>query len=322
MNKSFAVFLILLFGLNSHAFAQSFCRETRISHQVASSAGTLEKYVYKQYRSEKGKDKQLSIGLMRPLDNLPDKKRPLIIGVHGGAFVDFCPFEPCYVKYSENVLTPNFTPQGFITTSVQYRLTSPLDYKSFKVKDDKLLETHYKAAQDVREAIKFIFENADRFGVDRENVFLVGTSAGAITVLHSAFMDEEEIPKNLLEKHGGLAKREKIKGVISFSGAIYDLSYLAGDDKVPVMLVHGTRDDIVPFEKGFYLRMTHLTPVYGGKAIFEEAKKQGIPAQGFFYDFGHGYPDKFLSGIFKNANDFIRLNLNCPNRSPLNILAK
>ncbi len=309
MNKGFIILIILLFLTHSQTYSQTICQNTRTD----SAVGNLEKYVYKQYSNEDGMQKRLHIGLTRPVDKLPVKKRPLIIGVHSGGFVDFCPFMPCYVKYSENILTPNFTLRGFITASVQYRLTAPFDFKPPRIKDEKLRETHYKAVQDAREAIKYIFENAEKLGVDTENVFLMGTSAGAITVLHAAFLDDEETPKDLLGKYGTLAKREKIRGVISLSGALYDLAYLAGGDKVPVMIVHGNEDFIVPPEKGFYLGMKHLTPVYGGKAVFEAARKQGIEARGFFYDFGHKYPSKFSQEIFTNANDFIRLHLTCPN---------
>lgn len=307
MKKIFVTILILLFCLNLQARSQTVCENAKAN----STAAALEKFVYKKYTSEKGKEKELRIGLMRPVDDLTVKKRPLIIGVHGGGFINFCPFEPCYELYSENVLTPNFTPKGFLTASVQYRLTSPFDFNAPNLKDEVLKETHYKAVQDVREAIKFVFENAEKLGVDAENVFLIGTSAGAITVLHAAFLDDGETPAELVKKYGGLAKKENISGVISLSGAIYDLSYLEGGDKVPLMLVHGTQDGIVPFDRGFYLGIKHLTPVFGGKAIFDEARKKGIDAKGFFYDFGHSIPSKFKSDIFKNANDFIRSNLNC-----------
>ena len=272
----------------------------------------MEKYVYKTYQSEKGKEKELNIGLVRPVDDLPNKKRPLVIGVHSGGFVDFCPFEPCYVKFSENVLVPNFTAQGFITASIKYRLSPPLDFNPPRITDETLKEIQYKAAQDVRDAIKFIFENADKFGVDTENVFLVGRSSGAITALNAAYLDTEEIPKDFLKKYGGLAKKEKIKGVASLSGALYDLSYLDGKDKVPLLIVHGSEDFIVPAEKGFYLGMKHLTPVFGGKDVLEAAQRKGIDARGVFYDFGHQYPSRFLNDIFKNVNDFIRLHLTCP----------
>ncbi|MCU1289391.1 MAG: esterase/lipase-like protein [Acidobacteria bacterium] len=307
MKRNFIVLIVLLACANLQAYSVTFCQNTKIS----SAPGKLEKYVYKRYTSEKGKEKELSIGLTRPVDDFPLKKRPLIIGVHGGGFVNFCPFEPCYLKYSERILTPNFTPRGYATATVQYRLTAPFDFKPPKISDQVLKETHYKAAQDVRAAIKYIFDNADALGVDTENVFLIGTSAGAITVLHAAFLDDEEVPKDLLKEYGVLAKREKIRGVISLSGALYDLSYLSGGDKVPVMVVHGREDGIVPFEKGFYLGQKHLTPVYGGKAVFDEAEKQGFRAKGFFYDFGHDYPSRYINDIFKNANDFVRSNLDC-----------
>jgi predicted esterase len=307
MKKNFTLLVILLFSANLQVFSQTFCQNTKLN----STAGKLENYIYKNYQSAKGKEKRLAIGLVRPIDDLPGKKRPLIIGVHGGGFVDFCLFEPCYVKYSENVLVPNFTAQGFLTASIQYQLTSALDFKPPKIKDETLKDAQYKATQDVREAIKYIFENAEKLGVDTENVFLIGTSAGAITVLHAAYLDDEEIPKDLYKKYGGLAKKEKIRGVISLSGAIYDLAYLEGGDKVPLMIVHGSDDFIVPFEKGFYLNMKHLTPVFGGKAIFDAAQKKGFDVKGFFYDFGHAYPGRFSSEIFKNANDFFRSHLDC-----------
>ena len=299
--------------MNLQTYSQTVCQNAKL----IATPGKLEKYVYKKYTSEKGKEKELSIGFTRPIDDPPNVKRPLIIGVHGGGFVDFCPFEPCYLKYSERILTPNFTTRGYATATVQYRLTSPFDFKLPKISDDILKETHYKAAQDVREAIKYVFENADKLGVDTENVFLIGTSAGAITVLHAAYLDDEEVPKVLLKEYGGLAKKEKIRGVVSLSGALYDLNYLSGGDKVPVMVVHGREDGIVPYEKGFYLGMKHLTPVFGGKAVFDEAEKKGFRAKGYFYDFGHDYPGRYITEIFKNANDFVRSNLDCAEKSSL-----
>lgn len=310
MKRIYALFLILLFSTSLQVYSQTVCQNAK----AVSTPGQVEKYVYKQYSDDDGKADRLSIALVRPVDELRDKKRPLVIGVHSGGFLKLCLFEPCYLKYSERVLTENFTPQGFATASVEYRLNSPLDFDLPNISDETLKSAHYKAVQDVRDAIKYIFENADKLGVDTNNVFLVGTSAGAITVLHAAYLDNDEVSKELLDKYGRLAKREKIKGVISLAGALYDLKYLDGGDKIPLMLVHGTEDLIVPPEKGFYLQMTHLTPVYGDKAVFEEAQKRGIPAKGYFYDYGHSYPERYKDTIFKNANEFIRSYLDCGTR--------
>lgn len=320
MKRFFITLTITLFLINSNVYAQSVC-ET--GNRVSGAVGNLEKYVYRSYANQKGEEKQLHIGLARPVDNKPaSQKRPLIIGVHGGGFVDFCPFMPCYVKYSENILTPNFTGRGFLTAAVQYRLTPPFDFKPPKINDQTLKETQYKATQDVRAAIKYIFENAGKLGVDTDNVFLMGTSAGAITALAAAYLDDEEVPGDLLKKYGGLAKREKIRGVISLSGAISDLSYLDGADKVPLFVVHGNEDRIVPFEKGFYLGMKHLTPVYGGHAAYEAARKKGIDAGGYFNDFGHAYPSRFLKDIYGSINEFISLHLSCAKNGAGKIIGK
>ncbi len=50
------------------------------------------------------------------------------------------------------------------------------------------------------------------------------------------------------------------------------------------MIVHGRDDQIVPFDKGFYFGLKNLTPVFGGKAIYDEAVKQTIPVKGFQAD--------------------------------------
>lgn len=308
MKRSLLIFLSLLFGVNQQILSQSLCRNAKEN----STAAATEKYVYKTYLDKKGDEKDLHIGLVRPVDNLPGKKRPLVIGLQGSGFANTCFPEPCYIKYSDNVLKPNFVPQGFVTASIQYRLNSPFDFQWLKINDEKLKETHYKAVQDARQAIKYIFENADKFGVDTNNVFLIGNSAGAITALHSVYLGDDEVPKNLSEKYGKPEKRENLKGVISLSGAIYDLSYLKGDEKIPLMIVHGRDDEIVPFGKGFYLGLKRLTPVFGGKAIYDEAVKQTIPVKGYFYEFGHAFPSRFEKEIYKNANDFIRSHLSCP----------
>lgn len=318
MKRSLLILLGLLVCSNLQIFSQTICQNPKAN----SAAGATEKYVYKTYLDKDGNEEELHIGLVRPVDDLANKKRPLVIGIQGSGFLNTCFSEPCYIKYSENVLKPYFIPQGFVTASIQYRLNSPFNFQALKVKDEKLKEAHYNAVQDAREAIKYIFENAGKFGVDPNNVFLVGASAGAITALHAVYLGDDEVSKDLSEKYGKLEKRENIKAVISLSGAIYDLSYLKGDEKIPLMIVHGRDDAIVPFDKGFYLGLKTLTPVFGGKAIYDEALKRKIPVKGYFYDFGHRLPSRFQKEIYKNANDFIRFYLNCPGDKLQNNKAK
>lgn len=315
MRKTLPILLILSLCATLQAFSQTVCRNA----QSNSASGAAEKYVYKTYNDKDGNEKSLHVSLVRPVDDLPDKKRPLVIGLQGSAFLNTCFPEPCYIKYSENFLEPYFNSEGFATASIQYRLNSPFNIKSLKVSEEKFRETEYKAVQDARRAIKYIFDNADKFGVDTNNVFLIGTSAGAITALNAVYLDEREAPKDLSDKFGKLEKRENIKGVISISGAISDLSFLEGDEKIPLMIAHGKDDRIVPFDKGFYFGVKSLTPVFGGKAIYDEALRHAIPVKGYFYDFGHEYPSKFKKDVYKNATDFIRSHLVCPGDKTQNV---
>jgi acetyl esterase/lipase len=244
MKRSLLIFLSLLLCASLTAFSRNVCQNTK----AESSASDTEKYVYKTYLDKKSNKKELHIALTRPIDNLPVKKRPLVIGLQGSAFVDTCFLDPCYVKYSDNVLKPNFTPQGFVTASIQYRLNSPFDF--LKINDEKLKETHYKAIQDAREAIKYIFANAEKFGVDTSNVFLVGTSAGAITALHSVYLGDDEVPKDL-PKNTANWKSAKISKASSAFPARSTIYLISKATKKSLMIVHGKDDQIVPFDKGF-----------------------------------------------------------------------
>lgn len=139
MKRSLLIPLSLLFCANLQIFSQTVCQNTKAN----SAIGAAEKYVYKTYRGKEGNEKELHISLVRPADNLPDKKRPLVIGIQGSAFLDTCFQKPCYIKYSENVLMPYFVPEGFITASIQYRLNPPFSFQTLKVNDEKLKETGF-----------------------------------------------------------------------------------------------------------------------------------------------------------------------------------
>src|SRR5690606_2741975 len=45
--------------------------------------------------------------------------------------------------------------------------------------------------QDVNGAIRYLVNNADELGIDPNNIFLVGESAGAFTVIGTAFIDNQ-----------------------------------------------------------------------------------------------------------------------------------
>ncbi len=80
---------------------------------------------------------------------------------------------------------------------------------------------------------EFITSQAERIGVEYSNVALLGFSQGTMTSLHVA-------PR----------LNAKIAGVLGFSGALLwnDASKEEVKHKVPICLIHGEADDVVPVQ--------------------------------------------------------------------------
>ncbi len=310
MNKAIITLLLIATFFTGNAFAAGLCHNPKGD----SKPGEPATVIYNADRKNNDEEQDLRFALVHPDDGAKKVKRPLIIGIHGGGFANTCFLKPCYERYLENVLVPEFVPHGFAVAAVQYRLNSPLDFLPSRIKAEKVREMHYKATQDTRQAIKYIFDNAEKLNIDTENVFVIGVSAGAITALHSVYATRDTVRDELVKEFGELEPVQNIRGVVSISGALYDISKLKSGPRVPLMIVHGRNDVVVPAEKGFYFGLERLEAVYGGKAIFDEATKLKLPVTGHFYDVGHAFPKEIAADIFEKSRRFAVANINCETR--------
>ena len=144
-------------------------------------------------------------------DGTYPEDRPVVFFVHGGAWVDEYAFWYKFVAQS-------FTGEmGWVTAIVEYRLTSDSVFIADEYcpnRDECYDSIHRtKAAwypdniNDVAEAFQWVSDSIANHGGDANNIFVFGHSAGA----HLA---------SLLGTHENfISKREKIKGLISMSGA-------------------------------------------------------------------------------------------------------
>jgi hypothetical protein len=125
-------------------------------------------------------------------------------------------------------------------------------------------------------------------------MYVGGTSAGAVASLNVAFMNNDERPARILEseKKGLVAKIEEsgnrftdtftIKAVANMWGAVSDLNIIDPDEKIPVLSIHGTHDDVVPFEYDFPFRNSLMInrlimdKMYGSKSIHDRLNSLGI----------------------------------------------
>ena len=92
--------------------------------------------------------------------------------------------------------------------------------------------------QDIQNAIQYFKANADRHRIDSEKIFVIGNSSGAILALQSVCERNNLSPQAIVSLWGAVIDKEQIKNI-----------------SIPVLLIHGTADRIIPFQKGPMLNL-------------------------------------------------------------------
>lgn len=169
-----------------------------------------------------------------PADTLSSK--PLLILVHGGGFAIGKRDNPLEKGFSENMAK-----MGFAVASISYRLVRK--DKSFgcdcPAKDK--IETFSTASEDILKAAFFLISKSAELKFNPKKIILVGSSAGAEAVLNTAFMKHHHNFKDLPYENLNFA------GIISFAGAVLDADYITHENMLPILLFHGEKDQLVPF---------------------------------------------------------------------------
>ena len=118
--------------------------------------------------------------------------------------------------------------------------------------------TGYNAVKDAHAAMRFLVENQNKYQIDTSLIFVCGTSAGAITSLNLAFMQNQARPEStkggflssdlgLIESSGNsIINNFTIKAVGNMWGAVNDLNHLKSNN-CAVVSFHGDKDRIVPY---------------------------------------------------------------------------
>ena len=141
------------------------------------------------------KDLNLDMDIYYPKEPATESRRPLLVLIHGGAFYNG---DKQDIGYPEMGLY--FAERGYVVASINYRL-------GFKPLAPDVDRAGYRALQDAHAAVCYLIANADEFGIDTTNIFAAGTSAGAITALNLAFMEEKNRPES--------TKNNGVKGWVS-----------------------------------------------------------------------------------------------------------
>lgn len=206
-------------------------------------------------------------------DGDTETNRPLVILAHGGAFISGSKTNPLMVTLAETLAK-----RGYVVASISYRLMSMANI----TQPEQYIDGVVKGMNDGRAAIRYFYktvENGNPYGIDTNQIYFCGNSAGGVIGLHAAFLDNTDSPTGdfltALNNNGGIEGNagnpgysSQITGVISLAGGIADVGFITDSDTNTLLIsAHGDADNIVPFNCGQPLGNALLPQLCGGGAI-------------------------------------------------------
>lgn len=240
---------------------------------VFDSVEVISNIQYSRSVNVSGQMQDLVLDVYQPFGDAATQ-RPVMVMVHGGSFLQGN-------KLDLALTCRHFAQKGYVAVSIQYRL----GYSSFT--PAAAVQTVIRATQDLKNAIRFLRKSAsltNPYKIHPDFVFAGGVSAGAITALHAAYMDElsEILPGQTILTLDSLHNTNQIPGfdwrfkaVINIAGGLGDTNWIKPGN-VPVTSFHGTADATVPYETGSFGGSFAL---YGSHPIFLRTQHIGIPSE-------------------------------------------
>jgi len=272
MNKLFTFFA--LFGV-FYAGAQTLCDTGRFAEDVFENVTVTSNVAYGQNTSWAGSNITLYFDFYEPAADMMEA-RPLIIWVHGGSFLGGSRSDQDMIELSNR-----FAKKGYACASISYRTGF------FPIDSTNAVRAVVRATQDLKAAIRYFYMDAstnDTYKIDTNRIFIGGTSAGAITALHVAYLNEEcELYDYLTAAQqtalGGLEGNSgnpgystNVQGVLNGAGALARYSWIdLSANNIPLASVHGTADNVVTYNRGLVNPGIPLMYLDGSRMLHERA---------------------------------------------------
>ncbi len=242
-------FLASCFLTTSALFGQ--CANGRYASDVYSNVTITSNIQYGANTSFSGANTNLTLDFYEPTGDTATK-RPLIIWIHGGSFLGGTKNEQDVTELSNR-----FAKKGYACVSINYRTGF------FPIDSANALKAVMRAVQDLNASIRFFYKDratTNTYKIDTNAIYVGGSSAGAITALHSTYMQECElldyVPALNLTALGGFEGNSgnpgysrNVRGVINLCGALGRYSWLEPGD-LPLVSLHGTADNTVKYNRG------------------------------------------------------------------------
>lgn len=174
-------------------------------------------------------------------------KQPVIIFLYGGGWEGGARDDKGIVPGLNR-----FASRGFTVVSIDYRLGIKIAKARKEMTRDNGAEMYLRAiewsVEDLFDATSYIVGRADEWNIDKEQIVLLGGSAGATNSLVAEFNVANDT--ELARTH--LPKDFRYAGVISMAGAFWlkagtPLTFKS--KPAPIMFFHGAKDQLVTYDE-------------------------------------------------------------------------
>ncbi len=248
------IYLLALTALTSivSVKAQSPCATGRYATDTFTAVTTTSGIVYGSNKNSSGITQSLTMDIYQPTGDV-ETARPLLILAHGGSFIGGSSTDGDMVAISNS-----FAKKGYVCASINYRLGF------FPFDSVNAVKAVLRAVQDMKASIRFFYKDkltSNTYKIDTNNIYIGGSSAGAITALHTAYLNKSceinpYVNATTLATLGGMdgysgnqCYSQNVKGVINICGALGKYGWLEAGD-IPFVSLHGTIDGTVKYSQG------------------------------------------------------------------------
>ena len=283
MKRIFTCLLITLYASSANAF--TFCNGMRYDKEVFSGVQVTSNIVYGWNTNFSGGLDSLRMDIYQPAgDTLA--QRPLIVWVHGGSFVGGTKADVDVVALSNA-----FAKRGYVCASIDYRLGV-----SFPPTTTGTQQAVFRAVHDLKAAIRFFRKDAataDNYRIDPNMIFAGGSSAGAFTALHLAYLDEpSEVPPSIdtvlmggMEGNSGNPGYSSgVNAIVNLCGALGDATVGVGEGLSGLLVEHGGNlEHLLAKGRGD----DHRALLKHGANVVDAGRKRPLHGSGAFLDDRH-----------------------------------
>lgn len=308
MKQLFTLSILSVF-IAFQALAQSDCVDGRYTDYTKfSQVNVTNGVTFGSNNAVGGGPVNLKMDIYEPVGDT-ETSRAVVLVAFGGSFVSG---NRADVSFLCNILAK----MGYVAVAPDYRVGL------FSPNQRTTTLAVLRGAHDMKAAVRYLKKTANEdgnpYGIDCERIVVSGISAGAISAIHAAYLDKvEETPAYLtpadtaglggIEGNSGTPNYTSDPlGVMSFSGAIGDTSWMEAGDPA-IGSIHEELDNTVPYltqEVAVFGIPTGLT-ASGSAHVHVRADNLGVTNSLLTYD-GVSNHVGYFSPIDQDALDFMR----------------